>query len=128
LLKKINKKKEASNLKGKNSFRFNGLVHNRTVGVVPSDDKKGIVLTTKKHSYRNKPGKNSNKVVFLNSSGPRRVLSKIRTSLRSSRYRKDLKTAALRRASALLRAQQTKAVKPAGTAAVSTEKKSQQKS
>lgn len=63
--------------------------------------------------------------MFQTSSGPRRVLGKIRNTLRSTRYRKDLKNAALRKASALLRAQQTKTVKP-GTSG--GEKKAQQKS
>jgi len=44
------KLKEPNNLKGKNSFRFNGLVHNKTVGVSASSDKKGIVLTTRNQS------------------------------------------------------------------------------
>ena len=96
-------------MKGKNSFRFSGLVQQKTVGVAPSADGKGVVLTTKKTTHRNKPAKNSNKVTFQNASGPRRVLGKIRTTLRQSRYRRDLKTAALRRASALLRAQRPKA-------------------
>ncbi len=37
-------------MKGKNSFRFNGLVHEKTVGINLSADKKGIVLSTKKQS------------------------------------------------------------------------------
>jgi hypothetical protein len=37
-------------------------------------------------------------------------LGKIRTTLRKTKYRKDLKTLALRRASALLNGQKTKAV------------------
>ena len=111
-------------MKGKNSFRFNGLVHSKTVAVEPSADKKGVVLTTRKQSGRNKPGKNANKVTFQTSSGPRRVLGKIRKTLRTTRYRKDLKTATLRKASALLRAQQTKTAKAAPAAA---EKKAQPK-
>lgn len=98
-------------MKGKNSFRFSGLVNAKTVGVEPSADRKGVVLTTRKQTHRNKPAKNSNRVTFQAASGPRRVLSKIRTTLRQTKYRKDLKTAALRRASALLRAQRPKAVK-----------------
>ena len=76
-------------------------------------DKKGIVLTTRKQSFRNKPAQSLNKVTFKNASGPRRVLSKIRTTLRQSHYRKDLKTATLRRAASLLRAQQPKVAKAA---------------
>merc|ERR1712018_738730 len=70
--------KEPGNLKARNSFRFNGLVWERTVGVEPCKDGKGVVLVTKKHA---------------------------------GRYRKDLKMAALRRASALLASQKPKPVK-----------------
>jgi large subunit ribosomal protein L28e len=105
--------KEPNNVFGRNSFRYNGLVHDKTVGVAPTADKKGLVLTTRKQTARNKPAKSLNKVTFKNASGPRRVLSKIRTTLRQNRYRKDLKTAVLRRASSLLRAQQPKAAKAA---------------
>ena len=60
-------------------------------------------LKTKKG--KSKPAKNLNKTTFKTASGSRRILSKIRTTLRQSKYRKDLKTAALRRASALLNGQ-----------------------
>jgi hypothetical protein len=49
--------------------------------------------------------KSLNRVNFKNASGSRRVLTKIRNTLRKTNYRKDLKTTALRRASALLRGQ-----------------------
>ncbi len=44
------KKKEPNNLKGKNSYRFNGLVHQKTVGVTAASDKKGVVLVTRNQS------------------------------------------------------------------------------
>jgi len=112
--------KEANNLKGKNTFRFNGLVHRKTIGIEQSADKKEIVLVTKKQSARQRPAKNSNRITFKAASGPRRVLSKIRTTLRKNGYRKDLKMAALRHASALLR-------KPKTVAAAATEKKGTKK-
>lgn len=96
-------------MKGKNSFRFSGLVQEKAVGVAASQEGDGVVLTTLKTSFRNKPAKNVNTVNFKTSSGPRRVLNKIRNTLRKTKYRKDLKMAALRRASALMRAQRTKA-------------------
>ena len=46
----LTKLKEPNNLKGKNSFRFNGLVHNKTVGVSATSDKKGVVLSTRNQS------------------------------------------------------------------------------
>merc|ERR1739848_306422 len=39
--------KEANNLKARNSFRFNGLVQKKTVGVEPCADGKGVMLVTK---------------------------------------------------------------------------------
>lgn len=103
-------------MKNKNSFRFSGLVQPKTVGIVPTKESDGVVLTTRKTSFRNKPARNMNTVTFKTSSGPRRVLNKIRNTLRQNRYRKDLKMAALRRASALMRAQRTKVAPAAKTA------------
>jgi len=113
--------KEPNNLKGKNSFRYNGLIHNKTVGIEATADKKGVVLVTKKQTGRQRPVKSYNRVTFQAAAGPRRVLSKIRTTLRKNKYRKDLKMAALRRASALLRKPKT------APAAATTEKKGAKK-
>ncbi|MBN3275683.1 RL28 protein, partial [Polyodon spathula] len=41
---------EPNNLKSKNSFRFNGLVHRKTVGVEPAADGKGVVVVLKKRA------------------------------------------------------------------------------
>lgn len=41
---------EPNNLKARNSFRFNGLVHKKTVGVQPAADGKGIVVVLKKRA------------------------------------------------------------------------------
>jgi len=38
---------EPYNLKGRNSFRYNGLVQRRTVGIEPSSDGKAVVVVTK---------------------------------------------------------------------------------
>jgi large subunit ribosomal protein L28e len=101
---------EANNLKGVNSFRYNGLVHEKTIGVNLSTDKKSIVMQTKKQTCKNKPAKSQSKTTLKIASGPRRVLSQIRTSIRKTRYRKDLKMLALRRASALMSGQKTRPV------------------
>jgi len=120
LLKKRNVKKpfstEPSNLTNVSSFRYNGLVHKKTVGIVPVD-KKGfsVVLKTKKN--QRKPAKNVHKVQFKD--GARRSLGKLRKTLVHSRYRSDLKQAAIRRASAILRSQ--RAPKPKKVAAKKAE-------
>uniref|UniRef100_A0A668W2G1 Large ribosomal subunit protein eL28 n=1 Tax=Oreochromis aureus TaxID=47969 RepID=A0A668W2G1_OREAU len=41
---------EPNNLKARNSFRFNGLVHKKTVGVQPAADGKGVVVVLKKRA------------------------------------------------------------------------------
>lgn len=37
----------ANNLKARNSFRYNGLIHRKTVGVEPAADGKGVVVVMK---------------------------------------------------------------------------------
>ncbi|TNN27913.1 60S ribosomal protein L28 [Liparis tanakae] len=54
---------EANNLKSKNSFRFNGLVHRKTVGVQPAADGKGVVVVLKKR--RGNPRSTSRRVLRL---------------------------------------------------------------
>ena len=65
---------------------------------------------------RNKPAKSLTRVSLKSAAGQRRVLGRIRSTLRQTRYRKDLKNAALRRASALLNGQRVKAAAPAAAA------------
>ncbi|KAI2593277.1 RPL28 isoform 6 [Pan troglodytes] len=37
---------EPNNLKARNSFRYNGLIHRKTVGVEPAADGKGVVVAS----------------------------------------------------------------------------------
>jgi len=112
LLKKRNIKKpfstESNNLTNTSSFRYNGLVHKKTVGIVPATEKKGFTVVLKTKKNQAKPAKNTYKITY--DQGARRSLSKLRNTLASSHYRNDLKQAAVRRASAVLRSQ--KAPKP----------------
>merc|ERR1712142_702609 len=85
---------EANNLKSKNSFRFNGLVHKKTVGVQPAADGKGVVVVLKKRAGQRKPGKQYEKI-----------------TINKNKYRKDLRMAALRRACAILKSQKPVVVK-----------------
>lgn len=107
LLKKRNCPKPFStdpfNLTNKNSFRYNGFLHKKAVAVAPTADKKGVTLTLKKSSMSYRPGKRYNRSDLKK--GARVVLTTIRNTLNKQRYRKDLSKAALRRASALIRAQ-----------------------
>ncbi|XP_060064262.1 large ribosomal subunit protein eL28-like [Ylistrum balloti] len=100
---------EPNNLKAINSFRYNGLVRQKTIGVEPAKDGKGVVLVTRNSSGWRKPNKNYTKMELKRD--PRRVLGTIRKTVRNNRYRKDLKMAAIRRASALLKSQKPVVVK-----------------
>lgn len=39
-------------MKGLNSFRFNGLIHKKTVAVEPKSDGKGVVLVTRNNKSK----------------------------------------------------------------------------
>nr|ABW90360.1 putative ribosomal protein L28 [Sipunculus nudus] len=101
--------REPNNLKSKNSFRYNGLIHKKTVGVEPASDGKGVVLVTRNQKNFRKPVKGYSRLELKG--GSRRSLNTIRKLIRVNRYRKDLKMAALRRASAILKSQKPVAVK-----------------
>ncbi|XP_071801984.1 large ribosomal subunit protein eL28-like [Asterias amurensis] len=95
---------EPNNLKCKNTFKFNGLIHDKTVGIEATKDGKGVVLVTKKiKGARNKPIKQFTRVELKKDA--RRTLTSIRHILKKNKYRRDIKNSALRRASAILRSQ-----------------------
>ena len=92
------------NLTNKNSKRYVGMVNAKAVGIqaLPKNDKeKGFVLTVKK-GKGNRPANSTDSVTMKG--GARSSLPKIKSMLGKQRYRKDLTKAALRRASALIRA------------------------
>jgi len=103
--------REANNLRSRNSFRYNGLIHKRSVGVEPAKDGKGVVLVTRKPKANGRPAVTYNKMELKK--GSRKTLTSIRNTVRKGRYRKDLKMAALRRASAILKSQKPVAVRKA---------------
>ncbi|CAF3168692.1 unnamed protein product [Rotaria socialis] len=94
---------EPNNLKNRNNFRYNGLIHPKIVGVEAAKEGKGVVFSTGSVKNVRKPSKRLHKVQLTKDS--RRTLTSIRRTIRKQCYRKDLKMAALRRASALLRGQ-----------------------
>ncbi|ESN91563.1 hypothetical protein HELRODRAFT_165615 [Helobdella robusta] len=95
--------KERNNLKGLNSYRFNGLIRKKTIGVEPLPDGKGVAIITKNASAHRKLPRQYTKVELKR--GARRTLKSIKSIVRNGKYRKDLKSAALRRASAILKSQ-----------------------
>ncbi|KAL4623139.1 60S ribosomal protein L28 isoform X1 [Arapaima gigas] len=109
---------EPNNLKSKNSFRFNGLVHRKTVGVEPAADGKGVVVVLKKRAGQRKPVSSYERITINKNS--RATLSSLRHIIRKNNYRKDLRMAALRRASAILKSQKPVVVKKKRTRATKT--------
>ncbi|ETE73428.1 60S ribosomal protein L28 [Ophiophagus hannah] len=99
---------EPNNLKARNSFRYNGLIHRKTVGVEPAVDGKG----------QRKPATSYEKITI--NKNARATLSSLRHIIRKNNYRKDLRMAALRRASAILRSQKPVVVKKKRTRAPKT--------
>ncbi|EEB18096.1 60S ribosomal protein L28, putative [Pediculus humanus corporis] len=123
LVKKTNIKKpfskEPNNLTNLNSFRYNGIIHKKCVGIEggKAPEKKGFTVIMKKAKAHYRPAKSCVQIEMK--SGPRRSLYKLRRLLVKNRYRMDLTKAALRRASAVLRSQ--RAPKPKKTRAKKTE-------
>ena len=79
---------EPNNLTNVSSYRYSGIVHKKTLGVVPAADKKGFTVVMKKGKYALRPAKNTIKVTMK--AGPRRSLKKFRNLLTDNKYRKDL--------------------------------------
>ena len=92
---------EANNLKNQNCYRYNGLIHKKTVGVMPCSDGKGVVLVTKRKGTKRHPARQYAKTELKR--GARRTLKSVRNIV--DNYRKDLKMAAIRRTSAVLKSQ-----------------------
>ncbi|KAG9460265.1 hypothetical protein GDO78_022996, partial [Eleutherodactylus coqui] len=80
---------EPNNLKARNSFRYNGLIHRKTVGVEPAADGKGIIVVLKKRAGQRKPVTTYEKITINKNS--RATLSSVRHIIRNNKYRKDLR-------------------------------------
>lgn len=107
LVKKRNIRKYFStdplNLKNVHSPRYSGMIHRKAIAIEPHPSGKGINLLYKKRKFQNKPVKNLAKIPLTK--GARRSMTSIKKFVKANRYRRDLKMAALRRASAILRSQ-----------------------
>uniref|UniRef100_A0A8C9IBS8 Large ribosomal subunit protein eL28 n=1 Tax=Piliocolobus tephrosceles TaxID=591936 RepID=A0A8C9IBS8_9PRIM len=100
---------EPNNLKARNSFRYNGLIHRMTVAVEPAADCKGVVVVTTRRSGQRKPA--TPYVWTTINKNARATLSSSRHMIRKNKYRPDQRMAAIRRASATLRSQKPVMVK-----------------
>merc|ERR1712213_7778 len=105
---------EPNNLKGKNSFRFSGVVQGQTLGIEPSKDGKGVTLVSRKGKGLRRPRNNYTRVELKRD--PRRTFRAIRKITQNGGYRKDLTNAAVRRAAAIIRSQRPVVPKKTGRA------------
>ena len=92
--------KEPLNLTQKNSFKYSGLASRSPVGLTKGE-KGGVVLTTATKANQNKPAKRLVSVTLNRDA--RRSARSITNTLNAGKYRPDLKSAALKRLSALTR-------------------------
>ncbi|XP_060226088.1 large ribosomal subunit protein eL28-like [Meriones unguiculatus] len=92
---------ETNNMKACNSFRYNRLIHRKTVGVEATADSKGVVVVMRQIRSA-KPATSVRTTVNKNA---RATLSSIRYMIPKNRYHPDLRMAAICRASAILRSQ-----------------------
>ncbi|XP_043854549.1 60S ribosomal protein L28-like [Dromiciops gliroides] len=100
---------EPNNLKARNSFRYNGLIHRKTVGIEPAADGKGIMVVLKRRAGQRKPAASYVRTTI--NKNARATLNSVRHIIRKNKYQTDLCMAALRRASAILRSQKPVVVK-----------------
>merc|ERR1712168_1005285 len=100
---------EPNNLKSKNSFRYNGFINRKTVGVEPAKDGKGIVLVTRRSKNRARPARHTVRVELKGDA--RRTIRAIRNTVQVSGYRRDLGNAAVRKACAILKSQKPVVIK-----------------
>merc|ERR1711872_815965 len=100
--------KEPNNLTGINSFKYNGLVNKKTVGVEAAPNGKGVVLALRKTKGARCPAKSLSKTTVQ---GSRHAIKTIQNTLGANDYRKDLTKSAVKRACALIRSQNTSVVK-----------------
>ncbi|XP_006887680.1 PREDICTED: 60S ribosomal protein L28-like [Elephantulus edwardii] len=74
---------EPNNLKARNSFRYNGLIHRKTVGVESAPDNKGVVVVMKRRSGQRKPA--TSYVPTTIHKNARATLSSIRHMIRKNK-------------------------------------------
>ncbi|XP_036029792.1 60S ribosomal protein L28-like [Onychomys torridus] len=100
---------EPNNLKARNSFRYNGLIHCETVGVETTAEGKGVVVVMKCRSGQRRPSTSYVKTTINKNAWA--TLSSIRHVIQKNKYRPDLCMAVIRRARAILPSQKPMVVK-----------------
>lgn len=99
---------EPNNVASRNTFKYNGLVNKKTIGVKAAPGGKGVVLSVRKNKVSRKPTKMYNHVTLSKDS--RSTVSAIKGMCGKNFYRQDLQDAAAKRACAILRSQNPHAV------------------
>ncbi|XP_036611549.1 60S ribosomal protein L28-like [Trichosurus vulpecula] len=99
---------EPNNLKARNSFRYNSLIHRKTVGIEQATDGKGILVVLKQRASRRTPATSYVRTT-INKNAPV-TLNSIRHIIHNNKYRKDLHMEALGQARAILRSQKPEVV------------------
>ena len=100
--------KEPNNVTGINSFKYNGLVNKKTVGVDSVPSGKGVVLALRKTKGARRPASALSKTTVQ---GSRHAIKVIQNTLGANGYRKDLSKAAVKKACAIIRSQNATVVK-----------------
>lgn len=104
--------KDPLNPKGIQSFRNAGSLQNRAATIQPDPSGKGVVLVHKNRGRGRNPAKSLTRVSLKRSAG--KTIQTIKRFVNKNKYRRDLKTVLLRRASAILQSQKKQAVKVTG--------------
>jgi len=102
---------EPLHLTNRHSYKFNTMIHRNVIAVEPSKDKNGFIMVQKRKNKTFKPRESLVRTHLK--SGPRHTLAKLRNVCTKGGYRKDCKSAALKRASALIRADKVRVSKKA---------------
>lgn len=77
------------NLKGKNCFKYSGMVHKKAIGIKQEKGGKGVYFITKRVGFDHRPKKALARIKFVR--GDRRTLQKIRNFTCRTKYRRELK-------------------------------------
>nr|SVE92782.1 EOG090X0JNN [Megafenestra aurita] len=100
--------REPLHLTNRHCFKYNTMIHKNVIAVQPAKDKNGFVVLTKSKRKGFKP-----KQSFVRSQikgGARHTLAKLRNIMKAG-YRKDCRTAALKKASAIIRSEKVRTPK-----------------
>ncbi|CAG8668522.1 5945_t:CDS:2, partial [Dentiscutata erythropus] len=95
---------EPNNLTNLHSFKYSGLACNKTIGISPAPDNRGVIVNARKSKVESfQPAKSTHKVTL--SKGTRRSAKSFTNTFTRAGYRPDLRKEALARISAIYQTQ-----------------------